>query len=143
MEKTKKEFAVKLWFELDSTYADVVKAFDKKEACQLAKERAKNKYGVANSTVLYCKVKELPTCVIRSVFGRIPIKAVPSPFYDNEIIINDKRIHLPNEFCYWDINSIVIHNAGLPVIATITTNKGTFIVQNNVDGCNKRFEIIK
>lgn len=143
MKKTKKQFAVKLWFELGGTYVTVVEAFDKQEAYALAQHKAVNKYGKDNSIVISCRTKELPICVIRSAFGRIPVKAEPNPYYDNEVIINDERINLPDEFRYWDIKSIVIHNAGLPVIATVTTDKHTFVVQNNVNGCGKRFEIIK
>lgn len=143
MKKTKKEFAVKLWFDLGGTHVTVVKAFDKKEACNLAHKEAIDKWSVDALTITSCKVKELPICVVRSAFGRIPVKVRPNVYYDNEVIINDERINLPDEFRYWDIKSIVIHNAGLPVIATVTTNKHTFVVQNNVNGCGKRFEIIK
>lgn len=143
MKKIKKQFAVKFWLELGEPFVAVVEAFDKQEAYALAQHKLVNKYGKDNSTDVSCRIKELPTCVIRSAFGHIPVKVSPNPYYDNEIIINDERIHLPDEFRYWDIKSIVIHNAGLPVIATITTDKHTFVVQNNVIGCNKRFEIIK
>ena len=67
----------------------------------------------------------------------------PNRYYNDEIIINETRVKLPDEFNYWDIKSIIIHNAGLPIIATITTDKDKFIVQNNIDRCGKRFEIIK
>ncbi len=143
MEKIKKEFAVKLWFDLGHTYYGVVKAFNMKEATQLAHNKANETDVIANADLISVKVKELPTCVVRSAFGHIPVKVRPNPYYDNEIIINNERINLPDEFRYWDIKSIVIHNAGLPVIATITTDKHTFVVQNNVNGCGKRFEIIK
>ncbi len=143
MKKTKKQFAVKLWFDLGCTYVTVVEAFDKEEAYKLVNTMAKNEIGIDYLTITSYKVTEVPTCVVRSVFGYIPVKVRPNPHYDNEIIINGERINLPYEFRYWDIKSIVIHNAGLPVIATVTTDKHTFVVQNNVNGCGKRFEIIK
>lgn len=143
MKKIKKQFAVKFWFETGSTYGTVIEAFDKKEAYNIAIKKAKNRYDADSSIVISFKIKELPTCVLRSAFGHISVKVKPNPYYDNEIIINDERINLPDEFRYWDINSITIHNAGLPVIAIITTDKNKFVVQNNVDGCGKRFEIIK
>lgn len=143
MKKTKKEFAVKLWFDLGNTHATVVKAFDKKEAYIVAHKEAINKWGADALTITSHKIKELPTCIIRSAFGHIPVKVCPNLYYDNEVIINDERINLPDDFRYWDIKSIVIHNAGLPVIATVTTDNHTFVVQNNVVGCGKRFEIIK
>ena len=139
----KKQFAVKLWLELGDSYVTIVEAFNKQEAYALAQHKSVNKYGKDNSTIVSCRIKEIPTCVIRSAFGRIPIKVCPNPYYDNEIIINGERVNLPDEFRYWDIKSIVIHNAGLPVIATVTTDKHTFVVQNNVIGCNKCFEIMK
>lgn len=143
MKKIKKQFAVKLWLETGEPYVTIVNAFNKKEAYKLANKKAEKECCLLVPSVLPCRIKELPTCVVRSAFGHIPVKAEPNPYYDNEIIINDERINLPDEFRYWDIKSIVIHNAGLPVIATITTDKNTFVVQNNVDGCGKRFEIIK
>ena len=143
MKKIKKEFAVKLWFDLGCTYVTVVKASNMKEATLLAHNEAKERNVPNYCGVTSVKVKELPTCVIRTAFGHIPVKVRPNPYYNNEIIINDNRVNLPDEFNYWDINSIIIHNAGLPVIATITTDKGIFVAQNNVNGCCKRFEIIK
>lgn len=143
MKKTKKQFAVKLWFDLGGTHTTVIEAFDKKEACNLAHKEATDKWGIDALTITSCRIKELPVCVIRSAFGHIPVKAEPNTHYDNEIIINNERISLPDEFRYWDIKSIVIHNAGLPIIATVTTDKSKFVVQNNINGCSKRFEIIK
>lgn len=143
MKKTKKQFAVKFQFENGDAYVTVVKANNKSEAYTLTMYQTIDKYGNDPSRIIFHKIKELPTCVIRSAFGHIPVKVCPNPYYDTEIIINNERINLPNEFRYWDIKSIVIHNAGLPVIATVTTNKHTFVVQNNVNGCGKRFEIIK
>lgn len=143
MKKTKKQFAVKLWLENGTSYVISVNAFNEKEAYNLASKKTEDKYCLLTPSILPYKVKELPTCVIRSAFGHIPVKVSPNPYYENEIIINKERINLPDEFRYWDIKSIVIHNAGLPVIATITTDKHTFVVQNNVTGCGKRFEIIK
>lgn len=138
----KKQFAVKLWLEIGATFGATVIANNKADALIKALELAKNKYG-ENSACLSNKIKEIPTCTIRSAFGCIPVKVEPNYHYNDEIIINGTRVALPYEFNYWDINSIVIHNAGLPVIATITTDKGKFVVQNNVNGCGKRFEIIK
>lgn len=143
MKKTKKQFAVKLWLEFSESFVAVVEANDKKEAFEFAKKKLHDRYGELTTEISSAWAKELPVCVIRSAFGHIPVKVSPNPYYDNEIIINDERINLPDEFRYWDIKSIVIHNAGLPVIATITTDKHTFVVQNNVNGCGKRFEIIK
>lgn len=143
MKNIKKDFAVKLWFDLGCTYMTVVKASNMKEATLLAHNETKEKKIPDCCGLSSVRVKELPTCVIRTVFGRIPVKVCPNIYYDNEIIINDKRVSLPDEFCYWDIKSIIVHNAGLPVIATITTDKHTFVVQNNVNGCGRRFEIIK
>lgn len=140
MKNVKKLFAVKIWFELGYSHSTIVCAFNEKDAINLGiKEGSK----LDDCKVISTKVKLLPTCVLRSAFGDIKLSVKPNIYYDDEIIINDTRITLPNEFNYWDIDSIIIHNAGFPVIATIQTKKHTFIVQNNTMGINKRFEIIK
>ena len=143
MKKTKKQFAVKLWFDLGCTYVTVVKASNMKEATILAHNEIKEKKVPDCCGLASIKVQELPTCIIRTAFGYIPVKVRPNRYYNDEIIINETRVKLPDEFNYWDIKSIIIHNAGLPIIATITTDKDKFIVQNNIDRCGKRFEIIK
>lgn len=143
MKKTKKQFAVKLWLEFGEPFVAVVEANDKKEAFEFVKKKLHDRYGEVATEISSARAKELPICEIRTAFGHVPIKVVPNPYYNNEIIINNERINLPDVFNYWDINNILIHNAGLPCIATIDTDKGKFVVQNNVNGCGKRFEIIK
>ena len=138
----KKQFAVKLWLESGTTFGATIAANNKADALIKALKLAKNKYG-EDSACLSNKIKEIPTCAIRSAFGRIPVKVEPNYNYNDEIIINGTRVALPYEFNYWNIKSIIIHNVGLPIIATIETDKNKFVVQNSTNVCGRRFEIIK
>lgn len=145
MKKTKKQFAVKLWLELGFNYVGTTCANNKESAIQ----NVLNEYNQRHSEHLTLEdvadsiVQELPICVINTAFGPVSVDIRPNSYYATEVIINGKRINLPDEFNYWDIKSITIHHAELPVIATIETKKHKFIVKNNTNKCGCSFEIMK
>lgn len=140
----KKQFAVKLWHDL-GFFVSITQAKDKKAAIQ----NALNEFNLTHhehftlEDISDSRVQELPICIITTAFGPISVNVRPNPYYATEVIINGKRIALPNEFNYWDIKSITIHNAGYPVIATIETKNDKFIVKNNTNGYSCCFEIMK
>lgn len=145
MKKTKKQFAVKLWLELGFNYVSTTSANNKESAVQnvLDEYNSRRSEYLTLKDVLDSKVQELPVCVINTAFGPVSVDIKPNPYYATEVIINGKRINLPDEFNYWDIKSITIHHAELPVIATIETKKHKFIVKNNTNRYGCYFEIMK
>lgn len=141
----KKQFAVKLQFELGFSFVSTTCAKNKKLAIQNVLDEynlTHNEHFTLND-ISDSRVQEIPICIITTAFGPISVNVRPNPYYATEVIINGKRITLPNEFNYWDIKSITIHNAGFPVIATIETKSHKFIVKNNTNGYNCCFEIMK
>lgn len=141
----KKQFVVKLWYELGFNFVSTTCAKNKKIAIQnvLDEYNSTHNEHFTLEDISDSRVQELPVCIITTAFGPVSVDVKPNPYYATEIIINGKRIALPDEFNYWDIKSITIHNPGFPVIATIETKSHKFIVKNNNNGCGCWFEIIK
>lgn len=145
MKKTKKQFAVKLWFKLGFNHVGTTCANNKKWAIQnvLDEYNAMHLEHLTLEDVADSRVQELPVCVINTAFGPVSIDIKPNPYYTTEVIINGKRINLPDEFNYWDIKSITIHHVELPVIATVETKNHKFVVKSNINGYSCYFEIMK
>lgn len=140
----KKQFAVKLCHKL-GFFVSITRAKNKETAIQNVLDEynlTHNEHFTLND-ISDSRVQEIPICIITTAFGPVSVDVRPNPYYATEVIINGKRIILPDEFNYWDIKSITIHNAGFPVIATIETKSDKFIVKNNTDGCSSRFKIMK